>query len=357
MKQRMIERRFNRCLLRPADLPPSQPDVRVVGVFNPAAAATPEGVTLLIRVAETAREKRPGWVALPRWDLEAGRITMDWLREEEVDFLDPRMVIVKATGLRRLTFISHLTVATSRDGRALDTASSARFFPADENEEFGVEDPRLTPLDGRFYFTYVAVSPHGAATALASTTDFRRFTRHGIIFPPENKDVVLFPERIGGRFVALHRPNPHQHFAAPEMWLATSPDLRHWGEHQPFLGSGGEWDVGRVGAGAPPLRTEAGWLEIYHGNDRRPGKPGVGAYSAGLLLLDAADPARILAVRGRAMTPETDYERHGFVPNVVFPTAAVPRGENLLVYYGAADEACGVLEWRLADVLAALRPE
>ena len=130
----MIERRFHRCLLRPADLPPSQPDMRVVGVFNPAATATSDGVTLLIRVAETAREERPGRVALPRWDLETDRVTVDWLREEEVTFLDPRIVIVKATGLRRLTFISHLVVAHSRDGHALDSVAPTRPTPAATTE-------------------------------------------------------------------------------------------------------------------------------------------------------------------------------------------------------------------------------
>ena len=100
-----------------------------------------------------------------------------------------------------------------------------RFLPDSEMEEFGVEDPRITALGGRYYFTYVAVSRHGAATALASTTDFRQFERHGIIFCPENKDVVLFPEQVGGEFVALHRPNAATPFCRPEMWVARSPDL------------------------------------------------------------------------------------------------------------------------------------
>jgi len=276
---------------------------------------------------------------------------VDWLGKDEVAFVDPRVVAVRRTGLKRLTFISHLRVARSRDGRVIDEIEPGRFLPANENEELGVEDPRLTRLDGRFYFSYVAVSRHGAATALASTTDFKAFTRHGIVFPPENKDVVLFPERIRGHYMALHRPNPAQHFSPPEMWLATSPDLIHWGGHVPFLGSAGSWDVGRVGAGAPPLRTEAGWLEIYHGNNRRTSDPGVGIYSAGALLLDLENPRRILAARGEVLVPETDYEREGFVPNVVFPTGILEQGETVLVYYGAADSTTAVVELRLRDLL------
>jgi predicted GH43/DUF377 family glycosyl hydrolase len=347
----MVPRLLNRRLLHPADLRPSQEDLQVVGAFNPGAVEGAGGVTLLVRVAETVREKRPGQVALPRWDVSSGRVATDWLAGDEVEFVDPRVVTVRCTGLRRLTFISHLKVVSSRDGISIDAIEPVPFQPAVEAEEFGVEDPRITLVDGRFYFTYVAVSRHGAGTALASTVDFKTFNRHGFIFPPENKDVVLFPERIGGQYVALHRPNPAQHFSTPEMWLAASPDLIHWGGHTPFLGGAGGWDAGRVGAGAPPIRTRAGWLEIYHGNDQRPGGAGVGRYSAGALLLDLENPRRILAARGEILVPETDYERDGFVPNVIFPTGIVQRGETVLVYCGAADSATAVVELRLRDLL------
>ena len=177
--------------------------------------------------------------------------------------------------------------------------TDVRFLPDSELEEFGVEDPRITALDDRFVFTYVAVSRHGAATALASTADFRHFDRHGVIFCPENKDVVLFPERIDGEYFALHRPNAATPFCRPEMWLARSPDLIHWGKHVCLHGGGAEWETGRVGAGTPPVRVADGWLEIYHGN-RQPTRPGeVGVYSTGALLLDANNPARVLAARRR----------------------------------------------------------
>jgi len=345
---------FHHCLLRPGDVPPSQDDLKVVGAFNPGAVETPEEVVLLVRVAEAAREQRAGYVALPRWDRGANRVVLDWFTEDEVEFEDARVVIVKSTGRKRLTSVSHFAVCRSRDGRTLDAVGPIRFLPASESEEYGVEDARITPLEGRFYFTYVAVSRHGVATALASTGDFKTFERHGILFPPENKDVVLFPETIGGRYMALHRPNPAQHFSPPEMWLASSPDLLHWGGHRPFFGSTGDWDRGRVGAGTPPIRTSAGWLEIYHGNDRRPNDTGIGTYSAGALLLNLDDPSRIRAALSEMLVPEADYEREGFVPNVVFPTGVVTRGSSLLVYYGAADECCAVAEWRLPDLLSRL---
>ena len=125
------------------------------------------------------------------------------------------------------------------------------------------------------------------------------FDRHGVIFCPENKDVVLFPERIDGQYVALHRPNAATPFCRPEMWVARSPDLIHWGRHECLHGGGAEWETGRVGAGTPPVRVDAGWLEIYHGN-RQPTRPGeVGTYATGVLLLDPTNPATRAPPDGR----------------------------------------------------------
>jgi predicted GH43/DUF377 family glycosyl hydrolase len=227
----------------------------------------------------------------------------------------------KADGLVRLTFTSHLRVVRCGEGRSVREIADVTFCPQGEVEEYGVEDPRITSLNGRFYFTYVAVSRHGPATALASTTDFRTFARHGIIFCPENKDVVLFPEKIGSTFAALHRPVCGTPFTRPEMWVARSPDLIHWGEHKPFAISGGEWQSGRVGGGPPPIRIPEGFLTIYHGN-QKPTKPAeVGSYYGGAILLDAHDPSKILRRSpGPFFAPETGFEVNGFVPNVVFPT-------------------------------------
>ena len=236
------------------------------------------------------------------------------------------------------------------------TCHPTRFLPGDALEEFGVEDPRITALNGRYYVTYVAVSRHGAATALAATSDFRQFTRLGVIFPPENKDVVLFPERIKGQYVALHRPNPAQHFTRPEIWIASSPDLIHWGSHAPMLRGEGAREAGRIGAGAPPVRTPAGWLEVYHGNKPAPDRPrGVGTYSAGAVLLDLEEPRNVIARCATLLVPEAHYERHGFVPDIVFPTGLVQHGETVLLYCGAADESTTVVELRLRDVLSAMR--
>jgi predicted GH43/DUF377 family glycosyl hydrolase len=223
--------------------------------------------------------------------------------------------------------------------------------PSHEYEAYGMEDPRITAINDSFYITYVAVSRHGAATALVSTQNFRAFQSHGLIFCPENKDVVLFPETIDGQYLALHRPTTAHVFSRPEIWLATSPDLLHWGRHQPILGASGAWDRGRIGAGTPPIRTSEGWLAIYHGNDKGDGDRGIGSYGAGLLLLDLDDPRKIRRAFGPILVAETEYECQGFVPNVVFPTGIIQRGETVLIYYGAADTSTAVVELRLSDLL------
>ena len=326
-----VRRLSTRLLLGPGDVPASRDDFEVVGVFNPGAVRVGDEVVLLVRVAERPRERRPGFTGLPRWD-PAGGLTIDWAARRAIWSRSTRGSSgARPTGSSGSRSLSHLRVVRCGDGRAVREVTR-RHVPAAsrELEEYGVEDPRITPLGGRFYFTYVAVSRHGPATALASTADFRTFERHGVIFCPENKDVVLFPEKIGGTFAALHRPVCGTPFTRPEMWVARSPDLIHWGAHAPLGVSGGEWQSGRVGAGPPPIRVAGGWLEIYHGN-RQPTRPGeVGDYCGG------AAPAR----PGRPgpgppadpepfFVPEADFEVDGFVPDVVFPTGVVRDGETL----------------------------
>lgn len=350
----MVRRLSTSLLLGPSDVPASRPDLDVVGVLNPGVVRAGSEVVMLVRVAERPRERRAGFTGLPRWDASAG-ITVDWTPNDEIEVVDPRIVRRKSDGLIRLTFISHLRLVRCGDGRATREVTNTLFAPENDLEEFGVEDPRITAIGDRYYITYVAVSRHGPATALASTTDFRTFERHGVIFCPENKDVVLFPETIAGRYVALHRPVCRAPFCRPEIWVAQSDDLLHWGRHAPLDLGTAEWQSGRIGAGAPPIRVDGGWLELYHGN-RQPSHPGdVGAYYGGAALLDAENPSRVLRrATEPILVPETEFESTGFVPNVVFPTGIVEDGDTLLVYYGAADASTAVVELSKAEVLASV---
>ena len=237
---------------------------------------------------------------------------MDWVPDAELEPVDPRVVRRKADGLVRLTFTSHLRLVRCGDGRSVRELTSIRFLPGTDLEEYGVEDPRITPLYGRYYFTYVAVSRHGAATALGVTTDFSDFSREGAIFCCENKDVVLFPGWIGG---AARGPAPAEpgHAVLPSGDVdRLVSDIIHWGHHGVLHGGGADWEAGRVGAGTPPIRIPGGWLEIYHGSRHTTTPGAVGKYSTGALLLDLDNPARILRrTPGSIFEPTAEFERLG----------------------------------------------
>ncbi|MEM1354158.1 MAG: glycoside hydrolase family 130 protein [Planctomycetota bacterium] len=353
----MLQRLFTTRLLKPGDLPPSDQAMRVVGVCNPAAQTFGDGVALVARVVEQPVEQRPGQFPSPRY--ADGSLVTDWLDAEDCDSSDPRLYVGRRSGVVRLRFVSHLRVFLSEDGTAIDEATpAAMLIPQGPYESFGIEDPRITKIGATYYITYVGVSPHGVCTRMMSTTDFVQFHRHGTIFCPDNKDVVLFPEKVLGEYVALHRPMPSMRFSPPQVWLARSPDLLHWGNHQPLLGGDGAADaIDRVGGGTPPIRTDRGWLTLYHASDKKHGEQGVGVYTASAMILDEDHPAKIVArSRGPVMQPEEMFERQGFVDNVVFPTAMLRRDGMLFVYYGAADENLAVCGFGVQDLLDACLP-
>jgi beta-1,2-mannobiose phosphorylase / 1,2-beta-oligomannan phosphorylase len=332
---------------------PSQPDLEVVGAFNPAAIRHDGETILLLRVAEAPASSTSEATA-PIYNVESGRLEFrKWSRDAPgVDTSDPRVIFVN--GRTYLTSISHLRVARSSDGIHFEIESTPSLSPLTPYETYGIEDPRITLIDGTYWINYTAASPHGVSTALASTKDFRTFERHGIIFPPSNKNVTIFPEKIGGRYFALHRPQL-EGFERPAIWTASSPDLLAWGGHR-FVASAREnnWEDVKVGGGAVPFRVRTdkhdGWLAVYHGVTGWPN-----TYSLGALLLDPDDPSRVIA-RSRApvLKAEAEYERDGFFNGVVFTCGLVVDGDLVRIYYGAADGVTAVADLSLDEILAGL---
>lgn len=259
--------------------------------------------------------------------------------------------------------ISHLTAARSRDGVhdwQIDPQPTFSAMPERYPEElWGVEDPRIVRLDGRFAITYTAYSRAGPLVALAMTEDFKTFERCGSIMPPEDKDAAFFPRQFGGRWALIHRPVPHILGAKANMWLSFSPDLRHWGDHTVLMEArdGAWWDAGKIGLSSQPVETAEGWLVIYHGVRQTP----AGAlYRVGMVLLDLDDPRRVLR-RGDdwVVGPEAPYEIAGDIPNVIFPCGAVlddASGEFRL-YYGAADTCVALMTAQIGDLLGWLRTQ
>lgn len=346
-------------LISPNQVPPSSPDLKVISVFNAAALSWGDETVLLLRVAEAPAYTADNEVAVPiiSSGYDGPQIRIHRFRKDApgLDLSDPRGIIYQ--GERFLTTLSHLRLARSIDGVHFQIDARPTLFPTETYEEYGIEDPRMTRIGDRVYITYTAVSRDGVCVALASTMDFHKFTKHGIILPPENKNVVIFPEKIQGRYHMIHRPTGGG-LGGLQMWLASSDDLLHWGDYRPLMAKRPSmWDDLRIGAGAVPIRTDAGWLEIYHGVNEKQG------YCLGAVLLDLEDPSHIIARSSHPiLSPETEYERNGFYHNVVFSCGAiVNRTENdgkvVQIYYGAVDETTCRVSIPLQDILDTLLSE
>lgn len=336
-------------LLDPSQIPPSQENMEVVGTFNPGAVKVDGTIYLLVRVAERPTLQEKGWLWFPR-AVGGSDYAVDLERKKANDFIyqDNRSYKSRQEGWLCPTTISHLRlvkVSMEPDGEPkLEISTKPTFFPVEEYEKFGVEDARITPIDGMYYITYVAVSEHGVSTALARTKDFEHFERLGVIFPVENKDVVIFP-RAGGEYWALHRPLAAHPFGPIEMWLAKSPDLVHWGSNRTLSNEalGVSNKQLRIGAGTPPIQFAEGWLEIYHAAVKVKDEDHIGRYYGAAVVMDKQEPYKIRRVsRWPLLEPIESFEREGFVPDVVFPTGIVEMGDKFMIFYGAADERVGV---------------
>jgi len=321
-------------ILKPEDIRPSMAGMKVECLLNPGVFRFDGRTWLLLRVAERPEQKQ-GRTSFPILAEEGGMKILEF-DNALLDLSDPR--IIRHAGRDYLTTLSHLRLVSSEDGRrfAEETAYPA-IFGRGELESYGIEDCRVTRIGDTYYLTYTAVSPNGVGVVLRSTNNWREFVSHGMIFPPHNKDCAIFSEKIGGKYFALHRPSSVQ-IGGNYIWLAESPDLVHWGGHRCIAATRpGSWDCARVGAGAAPIRTTAGWLEIYHGADAEH------RYRLGAMLLDIEEPWKVLArTRQPIMEPVADYERTGFFGNVVFTNGHLVDGDRITVYYGASDSViCG----------------
>lgn len=252
---------------------------------------------------------------------------------------------------------SHLTVARSANGvtgwRIENDPLMCPESGDNPYEQFGCEDPRITYLEdiGKWVIAYTAYSPFGAGVALATTTDFKSVERFGLILAPINKDAAVFPRQIGNRYWMLHRPAAGD---IEHIWLTESEDLIHWG--RPWcviMERGGPWwDGFKVGANTIPIETRDGWIVLYHGVKMFPAGP---CYRMGAALLDLEDPRRLIArLPHWILGPHEPYEVAGDVPNVVFATGHVMKGDDIYLYYGAADTSVCLATAPVSDILAAL---
>jgi len=340
-------------LVTPADIKPHREDFEVIGAFNAGVAKYGDETIMLLRIAERPLSEDPKIIKSPIFNPENNELEIIELNLDNstYDFSDPRTI--KKSGEPQsfvyLTSLSYLRIARSKDGHHFTIDERPFIYPSNNLEVYGIEDPRITQIDDTYYIYFSAVSPHGVGESMVSTKDFVTVEHHGMIFAPENKDVLIFPEKINGKYYALHRPVPKS-VGHPEIWIAESTNLLHWGNHKPLLGlRDGMWDSGRMGGGAVPFKTEKGWLELYHGAtlDHR--------YCMGAVLLDLEDPTRVIARSSQPiLEPEAPYETEGFFGNVVFSCGAIVEGNIIKMYYGVADTSMACAELSLEEVLNSL---
>ncbi|MBL7161637.1 MAG: glycoside hydrolase family 130 protein [Anaerolineales bacterium] len=335
-------------IIKPNEVTPSMEGYRVLGAFNPGAVDYGDEIILLLRVAESCKP-REGYVSVPIYHFEGEESYPDILEfkstDPEVSLKDTRGVVYK--GQDYLSTTSHIRLARSKDGLNFTVEEKPFIYPIDESEKYGIEDARVTYIDGKYYINYTVVSEGSWATALAVTEDFVRVERKGVIFHPENKDVAIFPEKVRGKYIALHRPN-NSGFGKPSIWYSESPDLLHWGNHKCILRPrDNKWESQKIGGGARPMKTPEGWPIIYHG------KGDNSVYSLFCLLLALEEPHKIIRRASTPLlTPTEPYETEGFFPYVVFSNGIVERDGKIFLYYGASDETVCVA---LTDVDSLLR--
>ena len=334
-------------ILVPGDVRPSHPGLEIECLLNPGVFYFEDKTWLLLRVAERPKQ-RQGYTSFPVLEQGHPRILEFENSDPLLNLNDPR--ILEHNGIQYLTTLSHLRLVSSEDGiHFTESAGNAPIFGSGEHESYGIEDCRVAKIADKFYLTYTAVSASGVGVGMRSTQDWVHFQEFGMILPPHNKDCALFEEKVGGNYYMFHRPSS-VFVGGNYIWLAESPDLIHWGRHRCIAKTRpGSWDSGRVGAGGSPIRTEHGWLAIYHGADPEH------RYCLGALLMDLQEPWKVIArSKDPIMEPLEPYEQEGFFGKVVFTNGHLVEGDKITVYYGASDSVICGAHFSLSEILESL---
>ena len=317
----MIRRHERNPILTRSDIQASAPFLRdVTSVFNPGAVAFDGGVILMLRVQSRSRE-------------------------------------------------TVLMVARSSDGVRFTVSKEIVHFRGIERVReriYHIYDPRITRLGDLYYVMFALDMDDGCQLGLGVTKDFESFEFLGITSTEDIRNGVLFPEKVGGKYLRMDRPNKARHQAGPTsgttIWLSESDDLVHWQPRAALIsGRFHYWDE-FIGSGPPPVKTRQGWLHVYHGVAGHFGSSNI--YQAGAMLLELLDPAKVIGrCRCNILEPREIYELAGQVPNVVFPSGmivdkydaegfALP-DSPVKIYYGAADTVVGLATGTIQDLLDA----
>ncbi|MFQ6615339.1 MAG: glycosidase [Fidelibacterota bacterium] len=231
-------------------------------------------------------------------------------------------------------YTNSLGYAVSMDLVNWERSDNPILEPRAPQEARGPEDPRIVELDGLFYMVYCGFGGRfdgDYRLSMATSEDLVHWERRGVMLDEENKNGALFPERIDGRYCLLHRRHP-------DIWLCFSDDLKTWEHHRKIMSpQPGTWNHKKIGIAGPPIKLEGRWLLLFHGVDSQ------WTYRLGAALLDYEDPGRVVARQAEPiLEPELEWERNGFVPQVVFSCGTVRKDDRIYCFYGGADTVIGV---------------
>jgi predicted GH43/DUF377 family glycosyl hydrolase len=333
----------------------------VLGAFNPGLCRLKNGnLMMMVRVAESLKFPVMGdKVRSIRWDKEKDYVIDEWALAQ-TDIRDPRKIKITAYGFPvfALTSLSWLLpVELNENGSSVECIHYDKIIsPQSGSQEYGIEDPRISVIDGRYYMTACCASSERHSTMLYVSDDGLEYKNLGIVLDHQNKDMLLFEGRIDKNYYAMTRPLGECYFASSPAseWhpgaaihLARSPDLLHWKPaDRAFLRSRrSSVSNVKIGGGTPPILTENGWLILYHGVEN---KGEVGIYRTFWALLDKDDPLQILHIEDKMPLLEadsilTDVIKHQlYVEDVVFTTGITTHGEDYILASGESDLACRI---------------
>lgn len=351
-----IKRYKENPLITPEDVTPYHEGFEVIGVFNAGVAKYQDETLLLLRVAERPISQDDQIIYAPVYNpqLETVENVAYDLNNTAFNYSDPRSITYNdgSNCMSNLTSLSYIRLARSHNGKDFTVDDAPFLYPYDPYTTFGIEDARCMQIEDGYVVTYTSVSEYGVGVSAIKTKDFEKIEYLGNIFAPENKDVLIFPEKIKGKYYALHRPSLKS-MGGLNIWLASSDDLIRWGDHKHLIGTIDDtWEEQRIGGGLPPIKTDKGWLVIYHGANHE------SRYCMGALLLDLNNPSKIIArAKTPILEPEMEYEQKGFFGHVVFGCGGVVEGDKLIMYYGVSDTSMAGCEFSINEILKHLEKE
>lgn len=279
------------------------------------------------------------------------------IKKNNIVHLFYRATDKNANGRECDDYLNYIGHATSQNG--VDFTRNDKFIlgPIENSvEQRGCEDPRVTKIDDTYYMLYTGFGnryPGDFSICMASSKDLINWDRQGVVLDESNKDAALFPDKIDGEYVLLHRRPPH-------IWISFSKDLKNWERHQILakVDPDSEWENCKIGIAGPPLKTEKGYVLIYHGVSEKETNFGERGdykqYALGIMLLDLKDPTKVIyRQKEPILIPELIWEKEGgYVPNVVFSCGQVIMNDDLYVYYAGADKDLGIAICPMDEIMA-----